>query len=312
MKVIKCQHHIHKGLAIISIFWALGSTWTPEHQLKVNLGSRLSATSGDNWQQRYFVPVPAYISPSPFSVTMSYVDPVSRLNIKFYFHIRQLRSICRSLTIDACHALVRAMVLSRFDSCNGLLGGAPKYLLGQMSGVMEAAARLITSSCFLREATWLTWSPRDCTGSTFPHESSSNSVCLLFGVSTGLDLFILIADYFIPVVAIEGRPNLRSAATSQLLVPRTKTVTIGPRTVTVCSPTVWNNLSVDLRDPYLSFSCFREILKTYLFKLSSTLWFFSSSNGGCALLAAFATFYGKHLITIICVLGTFPAISVAK
>ena len=36
IKVIKFQHHIHKGLAVISIFRALGSTWTPEHQLKVN------------------------------------------------------------------------------------------------------------------------------------------------------------------------------------------------------------------------------------------------------------------------------------
>ena len=31
----------------------------------------------------------------------------------------------------------------------------------------------------------------DCTGSTFPHESSSNSVCWLSGASTGLTLLIL-------------------------------------------------------------------------------------------------------------------------
>ena len=37
IKVIKFQHHIHKGLAVISIFRALGSTWTPEHQLKVKI-----------------------------------------------------------------------------------------------------------------------------------------------------------------------------------------------------------------------------------------------------------------------------------
>ena len=84
-----------------------------------------------------------------------------------------------------------------------------------------------------------------------------------------------LADYFIPVGAIEGRSNLRSAATGQLCVPRTKTVThqdcdnwlTGIR----CSPTAWNNLSVDLRDPNLTLSCFREKLKTHLFKVSSTL-----------------------------------------
>ena len=67
--------------------------------------------------------------------------------------------------------------------------GAPKYLLGQLSGVMRAAAR--SSSYFLGEVTWPTRFPRDCTGSTIPHGSSSNSVCWLSGASTGLHLLIL-------------------------------------------------------------------------------------------------------------------------
>ena len=53
------------------------------------------------------------------------------------------RSIRRSLTVESSHALVRALVLSRLDYCNGLLGGAPKCLLGPLSGVLRAAARLI-------------------------------------------------------------------------------------------------------------------------------------------------------------------------
>ena len=48
-----------------------------------------------------------------------------------------------------------------------------------------------SSSYFLGEATWPTRSPRDCTDSTFPHESSSNYVCWLAGASTGLHLLIL-------------------------------------------------------------------------------------------------------------------------
>ena len=68
---------------------------------------------------------------------ISLVDHVNRLTRTCYFLIRQLRSIRRSLTTDFCHTLVRAMVLSRLDYCNGLLGRAPKYLLGQLSGVMR-------------------------------------------------------------------------------------------------------------------------------------------------------------------------------
>ena len=47
-----------------------------------------------------------------------------------------------SLTIESSHALVRAMVLTRLNYCNGLLGGAPKCLLSPLSGVLWAAARL--------------------------------------------------------------------------------------------------------------------------------------------------------------------------
>ena len=48
-------------------------------------------------------------------------------------------------TIHSCHALVRAMILSRLEYSNRLLSGAPKYLLtlGQFSGVVRAAAHLI-------------------------------------------------------------------------------------------------------------------------------------------------------------------------
>ena len=74
---------------------------------------------------------------------ISFADHVAGLSKNCYFQIRQLRPIRRSLTIDSCHALVRAMVLSRLDYCNGLLGGAPMSLLSQLSGVMRAAARLI-------------------------------------------------------------------------------------------------------------------------------------------------------------------------
>ena len=99
-----------------------------------------------------------------------------------------------------------------------------------------------------------------------------------------------LADYFILVSAFEGQSSQRSVATSQLCVPCTKTVTISPRAIAVSSPTAWNNLSVDLHDPNLSFSCFRKKLKTYLFKISFTLWGVWTSICDCALLAAFETF----------------------
>ena len=174
-----------------------------------------------------------------------------------------------------------------------------KYLLGQLSGVMRAAARLIlvlprrshmtdgisTRLHWLDIPAWIVF-----------------KLCVLAYRCQHGSAPPYLADYFIPVGAVEGRSSLRSAATGQLLVPRTKTVTIGPRAFAVCSPTAWNNLSVDLRDPNLSLSCFRKKLKTFLFKLSSTPWCFLTPNCDCALLAAFETFDEKHLIIIIIII----------
>ena len=127
---------------------------------------------------------------------------------------------------------------SRLDYCNGLLGGAPKYLLGQLSGIMRAAARLVLvlprmshmTDCDLHEAALARCS---CT--------SLQTLCACLSMSARSAPPYL-ADYFVPVGAIEGRSNLRSAAAGQLCVPRTKTVIIGPRAFAVFSPTTWNRL----------------------------------------------------------------------
>ena len=50
-----------------------------------------------------------------------------------------------------------------------------------------------------------------------------------------------------------------------LIVPRTRTNTIGPHGFFHTSPVVWNSLLDDLRDPELSIGCFRNKLKTFIF-----------------------------------------------
>ena len=77
--------------------------------------------------------------------------------------------------------------------------------------------------------------------------------------------------YFTPVSSIVGRTHLRSAATGMLSVPRSQTSTIGPRAFAISSPSAWNSLPVDLRDPGLSLMIFRRRLKTYLFNPSGYL-----------------------------------------
>ena len=74
---------------------------------------------------------------------ISFREQIAGLTNTCYYHLRQLGSIRRSLSFDSSHALVRALILSRLDYCNGLLGGASAALLNQMNGVMRASARFI-------------------------------------------------------------------------------------------------------------------------------------------------------------------------
>ena len=105
---------------------------------------------------------------------------------------------------------------------------------------------------FFRGGIW------DSGGGGIPQEIAGNN--------TGIEVWrIGLSEHTKVVGAIEERSNLRSAATGQLCVLRTKTVTIDPREFAVSSPTAWNNLSVDLRDPNLSLSCFRKKLKNLFF-----------------------------------------------
>ena len=59
--------------------------------------------------------------------------------------------------------------------------------------------------------------------------------------------------------------QLRSATSGQLYIPRTKTMTFGPRSFKVSSPTIWNDLPARLKDSSMSKNSFRKLLKTFLF-----------------------------------------------
>ena len=68
------------------------------------------------------------LSARNLGVTFDHIMTMSELvsnNVHTYFyHIRQLRSVRRSLSDDATKMLIHAFVSSRLDYCNSLLYGA--------------------------------------------------------------------------------------------------------------------------------------------------------------------------------------------
>ena len=74
---------------------------------------------------------------------LSLAAHVSHVTSVFFSTLHQLCLIRRSLTTDAIHALVRALIHSRLDYCNGLFAGLPDIQMTRLQSVLRAAARLI-------------------------------------------------------------------------------------------------------------------------------------------------------------------------
>ena len=180
------------------------------------------------------------------------------------FQLRQLRIIRRSLTTDAAHALVRALVHTRIDYCNGLLASCPRYLTDKLQVVLRAAARLVlqlpyrssVSEVMHRQLHWLDVVDR------VNYKIGLLVYKCLHGLAPGY-----LSDQCIPASTSVGRANMRSSSRLDrlLYVPRTKTKTLGPRGFYYASSAVWNSLPVDLRDSGLSLHSFRTKLKLHFF-----------------------------------------------
>jgi hypothetical protein len=194
---------------------------------------------------------------------MTMIPHVNKIIGLCYFHIRQLRNIRRSLTADATHALVRALIHSRLDYCNALLIGLPEYMFTRLQSVLRAAARLILKvpsrvGVLERMKSELHWLG-------FPERVTYKVAVMTFKSVRGhaptylTKRFTLVSD-------MPGRKQLRSASNNLLEPPVSKTLTIGTRSFYHAGSTVWNDLPGQMRMYGLSLYCFRKELKTVLFR----------------------------------------------
>ena len=74
---------------------------------------------------------------------LSVTAHVNKLLSTCFYHIRHLCLVRRLLGEDAAHALVRALIHSHLDYCNGVLASLTMEKFGRMQSVLKAAAHLI-------------------------------------------------------------------------------------------------------------------------------------------------------------------------
>ena len=193
---------------------------------------------------------------------LSLMSHVNHLTSVCYYHIRQLRAIRRSLTVNTAHALVRALIHSRLDYCNGVLAGLPQYLSDRLQSVLRSAARLIfrlpTSSGItnlIKEQ--LHWLP-------FPKRIEFK-LCTMAYKCLHEQSPIYISELCSSVSSCPGRSQLRSATVGNLVVPQILTKTIGIRGFSYSCPSIWNSLPAHLKDKNLTLPVFKKQLKSFLF-----------------------------------------------
>ena len=152
---------------------------------------------------------------------------------------------------------------SRLDYCNGNLAGLPQYQLNKLQSIppcfgpdlfLLLPGRASVSSLMRDRLHWL----------PFPERikfklCSTVYKCLHDAAPTYL------SEFCVRVSSQAGRSQLRSAAAGDLLIPPTRTVTIGGRGFSVAGPVAWNSLPMDLKDGTLTFPVFKKLLKTHLF-----------------------------------------------
>jgi len=123
-----------------------------------------------------------------------------------------------------------------------------------------------------------------CTGSTSHNGSPTSCACWRRPYKC---LHGFAPDYLtrlcVRVATVHGRHRLRSSDDHQLLIPRTRTVTLGPCTFNTSRPASWNVLPAALRDLAVTMGTFRQMLKSFLFWLTDVYrpWYSCRSTRLC-------------------------------
>ena len=185
---------------------------------------------------------------------------VSNIARTCYFELRRLAYIRRFLTSTATATLVSAFVLSRIDYCNSLLFGSTLAVTSHLQRIQNYAARVILRlpmssriTIHLKSLHWLPVKVR----------STYKIACLCYHCHSST------APSYVTDM-LHKKPlhtrNTRSSSYTMPLLnrPAYSKATLGDRSFSFASSSVWNSIPNDVKCAP-SLSSFKSRLKTYLF-----------------------------------------------
>jgi len=195
-----------------------------------------------------------------FDHALTMKNQVTTVCRSLHLHLRNIGSIRKCISHEACEKLIHALVTSRLDNGNATLYGLPDTQLGRLQRMLHIAARILTLTPvynhitpILIELHWLPVSKR----------IEYKILLLTFKSLNGLAPQYL-SDLLISRDSISQR-NTRSSNTNLLEVPSSRTTTFGNRAFSRTAPALWKCLPVQLRT-MTELVPFKKSLKTHLFK----------------------------------------------
>ena len=195
-----------------------------------------------------------------FDSNMDMKKHVANVCRSSFYQLRNIGSIRKYLSEEACAKLIHAFVTSRIDYCNSVLANLPKCLYSKLQKVLNVAARILTltkkfdhiSPVLVR----LHWLP-------IPLRVHYKIILLTFKCLYGL------GPLYLKDLLTLYEPNgyeLRSSNAKYLETQNHRMETYGNRSFRVAAPVYWNSLPAHLRHEE-NFSTFKNELKTHLFTL---------------------------------------------
>ena len=186
---------------------------------------------------------------------------VSNIAWASYFELHRLASIRRFLTNTVTATLVSAFVLSRIDYCNSLLFGSTHDVTSHLQRIQSYAAQVILrrpmSSSITTHLKSLHWLPVKA-------RSTYKITCLCYHCHSST------TPSYVADMLHKKPSHTRNTRSSSYIMPLLNRpahskATLGDRSFSFASSSVWNSITNDVRcAPSLSSS--KSRLKTYLFR----------------------------------------------
>ena len=176
-----------------------------------------------------------------------------------YLHIRNIAKIRQYLPLESAKTLTQALVISRIDYCNSLLGNIPLRLSNKLQRVQNAAAKMLFKKSRRSHVTpilkTLHWLP-------VVFRIKFKILLITYKSLNGLAPSYLkhLVHRYVPSRCLRSNIPLQDT----LVTPRYRRRKHGGRTFSAISPILWNELPLNIRRAN-TVATFKSLLKTHYF-----------------------------------------------